>query len=383
MKKDFKIMVSAGELSGDVHGAKLVTELKKIIPQAQFLGMGHQNMAKAGVEIKADITTSSTVGILEPLKFLPKIFRAYYILKKLLKTEKPDLLIVIDYQGFHMKLIKAAKAFGIPVAYYIAPQEWQWGTQKGGLEVIKYTDLLLCVFKEAEAFYTKLGGNAKYIGHPLLDIAQSNKAKSTFYKENKIDPKKKILAIFPGSRTQEINNVLPVLLAGAKTITKSVNNLQIIVSISSPKYEKNIKQKITESQVGHIIYYSGNQYDLIKNSSLSLCPSGTITLEHAIIGTPFIANYRFSKLSYFIIKALINKKFYERVKFIALPNILLKRKAFPEFLQNECTPENIAKEAISILSGKNKMEKVNDYLGDPGVVKRAAEIIKTEFLPQT
>jgi len=380
-----KIMMSAGEVSGDIHGARLVEEIKKIDPTIQFLGMGHSRMAEAGVDIKADLSVVSTIGFIEPLRYLPQIVMTYFKMKKLLKTERPDVLIPIDYQGYHMLLIKAAKKVGVPVIYYIAPQEWQWGTEEGGRSVIENTDRILSIFKEEELFYNRLGGHATYIGHPIIDLAQSTVEKWDFYRKFGIDEDKRIISIFPGSRPQELKHTFPMLLEAAKQLSNQFDDLHIFVSIVSPKFEADIKATVrSQNMEDRIKYYANqNQCDLIANTTLSLTTSGTITLEHAVLGTPFIANYRFGKLSFWLATKILGEK-VKKIKFISLPNIFLDRKIAPEFLQGQCTPDVIASEAISLLTNpanydamKSAFQEVRNKMGTPGVIARAAtEIVR-------
>lgn len=372
-----KIMISAGEVSGDVHGAKLVSELKKIDPTLQFFGMGSERMAKEGVHLFADLTTVSTIGMVEPIQHIPKIYLTYLKMKRLMKTEKPDLLIVIDYQGYHMMLIKAAKKMGIPVVYYIAPQEWQWGTEAGGRQVVRYTDKILSIYPEEADFYNRLGGNAVYIGHPILDLAVPTLSRTDFLTQYGI-PDKRILSIFPGSRPQELALTYPILLKSAQIIQNKIPDLQIVISIAAPQFKSQIISQANASGLSNIIFYEGLSYNLIAQTTLSLVSAGTITLEHACLGTPSIANYRFGKFSYWIAKKLFAKKI-QRIKYMALPSLIMDRLIQPEFLQEACTPENIALAGITLLTNpaqyqalKNDLLSVKTKLGFSGIVAKAA-----------
>jgi len=376
-----KIFISAGEISGDAHGARLVSEIKHLQSDIQFLGMGHTKMKAAGVDIRADLSKVSTVGFIEPLIYLPKILMTYRKMKRLLKKEKPDLLIPIDYQGYHMLLIKAAKKLKIPVIYYISPQEWQWGNDTGGKKVVNLTDKILSIFKPESQFYNRLGGNAVYIGHPTLDLSTAELSKDQFYKKIDIHKDQKILAIFPGSRPQELKYVAPILLKSAKAIQNDFPNIQIVVSVASSIFESQIKKLSQDLGLKNVIFYTDLSYDLIAYATLSLLTSGTITLEHVCLGTPFIAAYKFSPLSYWVLTHVFKKKF-DRVKFFTLPNILMDQETIPEFLQDKANVEALRKKAISLLSDtqeyehlKHNLLDVKTKMGYPGVVRRAAEEI--------
>ena len=375
-------MISAAEISGDIHAANLVAEFQKIHPEATFFGMGGAKMQAQGVRVLVDITTTSTVGLLEPIKYLPKIYQAYQQMKKALQKEKPDLLIVVDAQGFHMLLLKVAQKLGIKTVYYIAPQEWLWGTKKGGRKVVALTDKIITIFPRAYDFYQKLGADVVYVGHPLLDTVQTKVSKTEFYQKYHLDQDKKILTIFPGSRTQEIKYTFPVLLQAAKKILQSYPQLQIIVSIVNPKFEGKIKEKVAKSGLSNVIFHTHmSSCDLIAHTYLSLTPSGTITLEHAILQTPCIVAYRFSHISYMLLK-LVARKLYERVKYISLPNQIMNQLIIPEFVQDAATPDALAKEAFKILDDeteyqnfKEKLSTIKAKLGTPGVVQRAAKAV--------
>jgi lipid-A-disaccharide synthase len=374
-----KIMLSTGELSGDIHGARLVSELKKIDPSITFLGVGGPKMKEQGVSLVADLTSHSTVGILEPIRYIPQIYLGYLKIKKALREEKPDLFIAIDTQGFNMLLLKIARKLGIKALYYIAPQEWLWGSEKGGQKVVNLTDKIITIFPGAYEFYKRLGANTAYVGHPLLDIAKANLKREEFYQKFQIPVHKKILTVFPGSRPQEIKYTFPVLLKAAQRILQSCPQLQLVVSIINPKFELQIKQQIQKIGLKDVIFYSDIQHNLIAYTYLSLTPSGTITLEHALLETPCIVAYKFSRISYMLLN-FVASKVRERIKYISLPNQIMGARIIPEFIQDDATPETLVKEAFRILDNeeeyqgfKAKLSMVKAKLGQPGVIKRAAE----------
>jgi len=375
------ILISAGEISGDLYGANLISEIKKIKPDIRFIGMGHQRMKQAGVKICTDLSSVSTIGLIEPLIFIPKIMKSFQKMKMIMEKEKPDLIIPIDYQGYNMTLIKLANKLNIPVVYYISPQEWQWGTEKKGKKIVEYTKKIIAIFKEEADFYNRLGGVAKYFGHPIVDIAKSNISKTEFFKKYNLDEDKKIISIFPGSRPQELKYTFPILLQAAKGLQQEKNNLQFVISVASQNYESKIIKTTASYDLKNVIFYYDNQYDLIKHTTLSLLTSGTITLEHACLGCPFIANYRFSKISYFLIKKLLAKKF-KNIKYISLPNILAKQEIAPEFLQENCNSKNIVKKALILLNNqeqyfnvKNNLLNIKKNLGTEGVTRKIAQEI--------
>ncbi|NQY74520.1 MAG: lipid-A-disaccharide synthase [Candidatus Margulisbacteria bacterium] len=375
------IMISAGEVSGDVHGTAIVRELKKLDSNLRFIGMGSHRMAAEGVRLYADISSINSVGALEPIQHLPRFLKTLRMMKRAMEEEKPDLFLPIDSQGFHKPLMKLAKRLGIPTVYYIAPQEWLWGTKKKGEEVLRMCSKVLCIFEKEYQFYNQLGDNAVYIGHPTVDLATSSMSKKDFYKRFKIDAKNNILAIFPGSRAQEIKHTYPVLIKAAKKLQQKLKGLQLVISISSPWFEGEVIRRAESEGMENVIFYKENPYDLIANSMLSFVSSGTITLEHAVLGTPCIACYRFPALSYWVIRQVIEKKF-KKIKYIAMPNIIAGKMIMPEFLQDNATPENIVHEAIPLITDpeyqkkmKTEIMAIQSQLGKAGVIKRAASEI--------
>lgn len=376
-----KIFISTGEISGDLYGSNLVTALLNEDRNLEFWGIGHTKLKAVGVNIIADLATSSTIGIFEPLKYLPKIIYTFFKVKSFFKNNRPDLVILIDNQGFHMQVAKLAKKLCIPVVYYIAPQEWLWGTDSAGLKVINNTDLILAIFKEEADFYKRLSGNVSFTGHPLVDIVKSQFTKNDFYLKYGVNKEKRILSIFPGSRWQEINKTFPVLLEAAIELVKKHSNLQVFISVSSEKFRARIDELVKSTGLKTAIFYSDNIYDLIKNTYLSLTVSGTITVEHALLGTPALVGYRFNKISFWLIMFLLRKKL-SRIGFMALTNIIFKKEVLPEFMQDKCTVENLVNAADHLLDDqnaylqlKNVLPEIRTFMGNEGSVNQSAKSI--------
>jgi lipid-A-disaccharide synthase len=374
-----KILLLAGEMSGDLHAANLLNTLKKEKPDWQYYAMGGPKLAEAGAEIIADITSCSTIGFIEPIKYLPKIILAYFKLKKFVRENKVDLIIPIDYQGFNLLLLKYTKKLGIPSVYYIAPQEWIWGTIKGAKKVLSSVNLLLAIFKREAEFYKKISSNVEFIGHPIQDIIKQSISKQQFYEQNNISKSKKILAIFPGTRSQEIELVYPVLLDAATEISNKFSDIQIVVSVSSNKYERKIRKKSQANK--DIVFYDQNQYDLIRYSHLSFAKSGTIVLEHAVLGTPCLVGYRVSDFSFWIIKTFF-PRIIEKGKYASPPNIVLNKMLFPEFLQDNFKVDSLIEKATELLEDeklynnfKQDIRNFKPHLGDPGATQKAVKEI--------
>jgi len=384
MSKIYHIFISAGEISGDMYGGMLAKSIKEKLPHVKLTGMGHVKMRAAGVDTICDLAAQSTVGIFEPLKYLPQIFGALGRLFKHIKKSKPDLVVVIDFQGFHMMLLKKIKTLGVPTVYFIAPQEWQWGSEKGGRKVGAVSDLILSIFEPEAQFYQSLGVKTCFVGHPILDLVSVGEKKLAFFARHQLVGNKRILGVFPGSRVQEVKHLLPVFLSAAKAIRDSLgNDVEIFVSCASDHLKKRILAEIKVFAMADIVtLYEGASRDLIANSDLSLTSSGTITLEHVVLGIPMIVGYRFHRLSFFLIKLLFKKTYQTRIKFLSLPNIYMDKEIHPEFLQDDCNLHNLTQVGVNLLRDPIQVQKIKQgyqgvrkMLGDKGAIDRARDAI--------
>ncbi|MFH1429295.1 MAG: lipid-A-disaccharide synthase [Candidatus Margulisiibacteriota bacterium] len=369
-----KIFISTGEISGDIHGAALADQLHHQFPGIELTGLGSVKMKAAGVKILTDISSRSTIGFVEPLVHLPFFLLLWTRIKKYFKNNKPDLMIMIDAQGINLPLARLAKKAGIPRVYYIPPQEWIWGTKKGAREVVDLSDLILAVFQKEKQFYKDHGGQVIFVGHPIIDLVKPTIDKESFFAENNFNPDKKLIGLFPGSRKQEITNLLPSMI---KTVI-NLPDYQYAISVASEKLKPLIKTILDEHNV-YIRMVENSHYDLLNNSDIVLTSSGTTTLEATCLHKPMVVIYRLSRLTWFIAKYILKVK----VKFIALPNILADARIVPEFILNHQGEEAEVTETIrtlletplriSILA--DNLETIAKKLGEPGAAKRAAEQI--------
>jgi len=362
-------MVSAGEVSGDLHGSFLVKELKKLRPDLSFFGIGSERLAAAGVDIKIDLTKRSSVGMFEALPNVLPIFSAFQKIKKLILAEKPDLVILIDSQGINMPLARFCKKRGIKTVYYIAPQEWLWGTNKGVINVARTVDLIVAIFEKEYNIYKAAGANAVYFGHPLIDIVRPSSIVSR--------SEQTTVSLCPGSRRQEIDSLLPILLKTGELIKKEFPAARFIMPVASTKISAMIASRLSDFKPAMTI---GRTYDDLFSSDLAICASGTINLEAAILGVPNFMVYKLSPLSYFIGKYVL--KVDKKIKYFSMPNILLDELVIPEFTMRDANPEKIAAAAVALLNDKAQQLKIKSAfarlvgrLGAPGVIARAAQAI--------
>lgn len=377
LKRGRRIMISAGEVSGDTHGTYLVKELKKLAPDIYFFGLGSEKLLAEGVDVKFDITKRGTIGILEALPNVLPIYLIYRRLVRLMKKEKPDLLLLIDSQGINMPLARAAKKLGIKTVYYISPQEWLWGTARGVKKVAKTIDLIVAIFEKERAVYAEAGGNVAFHGHPLIDIVKPAAAKHEARRRFLGDDNGPVIALCPGSRSQEIKGLLPALIMAGEEIHKHIPEAKFLIPAASTAIIKEVFKHIKTFRPKAIV---GQTYDILACADLAVCASGTINLEASILGTPNIMVYKLNPLTYFLGKHLL--KIDKKLPYFSMPNLLLGERIIPELVMKDAEPEKIAAEAIALLQNHGRQNKMKDAfvrlkagLGSPGVIARCAQSI--------
>lgn len=374
------IGISAGEISGDRYGALLAKAIYRIAPTWQLEGMGHHAMAEAGVRCHADIARHATIGIGDIWRALPGVLRGMWQLWRWIRrTPHLKALVVIDCQGVHMPLARMAQRAGIPVIYFITPQEWQWGTEAGGQQVVARTQLLLTVFKEETRFYTQLGGQVCEVGHPIYELSGlTADMDREAIREARMTPG--CLAVFPGSRRQEIRLTLPALLAAAGELVAKGYMSQVVVSVASPALRSSIEAVVTRMGIP-VTYWEQPSEALIQKAQLSLAASGSVTLQHAVWGTPCVVAYRFGWVAYWLATWALGRR-RSKIPYMALPNLLVNQAIMPECFQSDCTGPAIAQQAILCLTDPHQQSRmadgyqaVRDQLGSPGAIDRAAKAI--------
>jgi len=371
-----KIMISVGEASGDLHGASVAHALKSIQPNVKMFGMGGQAMQEAGVDIVYDIADLGIIGFVEVIKNLPRLFKLRDNLVELMDQERPDALVIIDYPDFNMRLAKIAKEKGIPVISYISPSVWAW--RKGrAKEVAKIVEKVAAIFPfEADA-YREAGANVTFVGHPLLDIVKTTMSKAEAYQCFGADAEKPVVLLLPGSRQQEILNLLPVMLAAAEKIVEKVPECQFFLPVAST-ISREMLQNIIEQYKITVVLTDKNTYDLMNIANVAIAASGTVTLEASLLGLPTVIIYKMAALTYFLGKLLV------KIPYISLPNIIAGRKVVTELLQYAVTADNIANEIVPILLDSHRhkaivqdLAEVQQKLGAVGAVERVAREILT------
>lgn len=332
-----RIVLIAGEASGDAIGEGLVLAIKNKYPHCEILGMGGDKMIQAGLKPWAHIDQLSVMGILEVLKHLPKILKLRrFLFRKIINTQ-PDILIGIDAPDFNLgleKKIKKIKKAGIPVVHYVSPTIWAW--KAGRIKTIKQaTDSVLCIFPFEPLIYQNNHHRAVFVGHPLADQINFDLSKQNYCEKLQLNPNQKYLAILPGSREFEINALLPIFLKTVGLFRKKYPEFEFLLPIARESLREKIKFYLADYNDLPIYLISGQAQSVLGASDLALLASGTVSLEAGLLNTPSIVAYKLSKFSYWLAKKLV------KISHISLPNLLLNQKIFPEFLQEQVTPENL------------------------------------------
>ncbi|MBF0573537.1 MAG: lipid-A-disaccharide synthase [Desulfamplus sp.] len=390
MKKEKHIIIIAGEPSGDLHGASLISELKKTNPYLVITGIGGELMQQAGMELFFHIKELSAMGVTEVLKQFKQIKQAFDLFRKKITLEKPDLLILIDYPGFNLKAAEYAKKNKIKVLYYITPKVWAWNSSRLK-KIKKYVDHAAIIFPFEQTIFKKEKIPATYVGNPLLDFYREVKREKELSKSlnNSNLLTQLTIGLLPGSRESEIANLLQIMLQSAiiinnraKSVINNLNNIRFIVSAASSvninKFNKILEpynQANINTQDDNIFeVIRGGPTEIFRCSDLLIAASGTVTLEAAICGLPMVIIYKTSPITYFLAKKIV------KIPYIGLPNIVANYPIVPELLQNDATPEKIAKHVLSMLNSE-KLASINKrllmmkrYLGNAGASKRTAKL---------
>ena len=366
------VMIVAGEASGDQHGAKLVAEMRRSNPNIFFCGIGGKALASAGVRILVDTAVLTVVGITEVIAKLPVVYRSLAVAKKLLQSLRPDLLILIDFPDFNLRVASAARKLGIPVLYYISPQIWAW--RRGRVKKIGQLVNHMAVILPFEAdFYSVHGIPVTFVGHPLLDRTSGNEAEGDAAEDS---AEHTLIGLLPGSREVEIKRLLPVMLDAAERMHKQDPRLTFTVSVA-PTVERKLLESMIKgrSTDGSISFSEEPAERLFGRCRLIVAASGTVTLQAAIAGTPMVIIYKVSPISYWLGRALI------RVDHIGLINLIAGRRLVPELIQDQATAANITEQVFGLLSDEEKLARLKkdlltagQLLGGPGASRRVAQI---------
>jgi lipid-A-disaccharide synthase len=350
-----KVLISAGEASGDLYAASLVEALLRRNPALQFFGCAGPRMQRAGVRAVVDAASLAVVGLVEVVTHLPRIHREYRKLIRAAEKERPDLAILTDSPDFHLRLARRLKRLGIPVIYLVAPQVWAW--RKGRLPSMKQNiDQLLCIFPFEPDFFSPHGINARYIGHPLTRLVKPSASREKLRRNYGIPENVPLIALLPGSRKGEIERHLPFLIDAVRLIQRTGHNPAprfILALPSGNLLGSNFRERISQASIQVL---DGQTWDVLACAELALAASGTVTIEATLLSTPMVTFYRVNNLSWLMGKFLV------RVPFYSMVNLVAGRRIVPELIQNDLTPARLADEAVALLANESARESMRSEL---------------------
>jgi len=368
-----RIFIICGEPSGDLNAANLAKAILQINPKIKISGVGGPLLRQAPAEIYQDIKELSVIGLFDVLKKLPKFFSLQKLILQKIKEEKPDAIILVDFSGFNLRFAKKINK-SLQVIYYVSPQVW--ASRTGRVKTIKeYIHKMIVLFKFEEDFYKKYGVSVEFAGHPLLDIVKPAMETKEFLNRFNLSDTKTTIILLPGSRKQEIKNILAIMLKSARLINQEIKDAQFVIA-KSPHVDIEVYNQIIGDAGIDLKIIEGKTYDCLNIADFCLVASGMATLETTIMQKPFVIIYKMGLLNYLLYRPQV------KVPYIGMVNIVAAKKIIPEFVQFEAQPEKIAKQVLEIMHDPNRAQEMKDnlaqvksLLGEKGASLRAAHII--------
>jgi lipid-A-disaccharide synthase len=375
---DRLIMLSAGEASGDLHGATMCRALRALDPGVRLIGMGGPRMAAAGVEILVDPTAHAAVGTSEAIGRVPGLYRAYKILVRRLREARPQAIVLIDFPEFNLRLAKQARRAGVPVVYFIPPQLWAW--RRGRIrQMARRVTRVLAAFPFEKSLYEEAGVSVEFVGHPLLDVVPSDLDRMKARQRLGVGERQTLVGLLPGSRRQEVGRLLPPMLDAAARLAFGHGRRCFVLGLAASVDRGLVLALLARaSETGGppVEVVEGLTHEVMAGADVLLIASGTATLEAALLGAPMVVCYRVSRLTEAVARLL------NRSPWISLPNIVAGRGAVPEILQDEVTGARLSSEAERLLvdpvaatAQRAAFKEVRSRLGQPGVGARAARAV--------
>ena len=346
-----RLLISAGEASGEMYGAQLIEALRRRVPDLECFGVGGERMRAAGCELVVQSKDLAVVGITEILPRLPKIYGEFRKLVRAIDQRKPEAAVLIDSPAFHFKVARELHRRGIPVIYYVAPQLWAWRSGRVRL-VRRYFKKALVIFPFEEQWYRERGVDAEFVGHPLADVERPSESPEQFIQEQGYEPNKPIIALLPGSRRKEIRMNLPAMLRTAEILGRNYQFVLPIAPTIDPGWLDQLLHKINPAR--NCVLFTTTDTRALAHARAAVVASGTATVEAAMMGTPMVVVYRVSPLTWTLGRPLIH------VKNFAMVNLIAGGQVVPELIQKNFTPGNVAARLREILPEgpvREKMER--------------------------
>ena len=373
MDRQRTVMIVAGEASGDLHGAGLVREMKALDPSLAFCGVGGNRLEAEGVRLVARSSDMAVVGLTEVVSKLRHILGVFFRLRRMLREERPRLLILIDYPDFNLPLASAAKRAGVKVFYYISPQVWAWRKNRVH-RIRRVVDRMAVILPFEKAVYADMGFDVDFVGHPLLDSVKRTLSREEAITAFGLRDTWPTVALLPGSREKEVTSLLPEMMGAAAILARDFEGSQFVLPLADT-VDAGLVEEIVGRHPVAVRVLPGQMYDAVGISDAAMVASGTATLETALLETPMVIAYKASPLTAAIGKRVV------RVDHMGLANIIAGKTVVPELFQEDATAEKLAAEVKAILSDRGRYDAirrdlagVREKLGEPGASRRAAEI---------
>lgn len=368
MSGPLRVLLVAGEASGDLHAAALVAAMRRRAPELEVTGIGGTRLRAAGMRVLVDTEHVATMGFVETFGTLGRLLRAYRRVVRVLKEERPDLVVLVDYPEFNLRVARRAKRLGIPVFYFIAPQVWAW--RRGRVKTIaKRVDKLGAVLPfEPEIYNHGERELAEFIGHPLLDVVRATRSREETRARYGLDPDRPVVALLPGSRRKEVRYLFGAMCEAAAQL--AAEGWQPIVALAESRSPVDLHAALGGPVALPIAH--GDTYDVVAAADAAIVASGTATLETALLGTPMVIVYRLARLTFWLARRLVD------VQWIGMPNIVLGRGVFPELIQAGVTPAAMADAVRAVHARRAEiaaaLADLRTRLGSPGAADRAAAL---------
>jgi lipid-A-disaccharide synthase len=367
-----KVMVIAGEASGDMHAAGVVRELKLRDPSIDVFGMGGDCLAREGMDVTVHMTHMAFMGFVEVVRNLRTVLRVQKALEQQLDLRKPDVVLLVDYPGFNLRFAQAVRQRGIPVLYYISPQVWAWHRSRVR-KMKNLVDKMHVIFPFEVDIYASEGIPVEFVGHPLVERLSAPTGREEFFATQGLQPRRKLLGLFPGSRVQEIERILPTMLTTGELLASRMD-VQIAIGVAPNLGREAIAAYLPADSSIRLVEHG--TYDLMQHADAAIVTSGTATLEAGWFGVPMAVVYKTSSITYAIGRMLVD------VDHIGLVNIVAGRGIVPEFVQHQCTPEHLVAALTPLLTDaaaaaamRNDLAVVRERLGTGGASARVASSI--------
>ena len=371
-----RVMISCGEPSGDLYAGALAAEIRRLDPAGAITGFGGDRLAAAGATLVGDFSGLSVTGLLEVVRLLPRTYAVYRRLLADADQARPDVFVAIDFPDFNFRLARALKGRGVPIVYYISPQLWAW--RAGRMQTMRrLVDRVLVIFPFEEPIYRNAGVPVQWVGHPLLDVQPMRAPRKVFLGSLGLDASRPVLALLPGSRANELREILPGLARAARIIGDRVSGGQFVVA-RAPHLRDDLFAPLRELERGSttVVTTEGHTDDVLASADAAVVASGTVTVQAALHECPMVVVYRLSPLTYRLGKPFV------RVDTYAMANLVAGRRVVPELIQDAFTPDAVAEEATRMLTDhayasriRAGLREVKNKLGEPGASQRAAAAV--------